>query len=46
MGGTCGIHRGEEKCMSRVLERKLKERSHVEDPSIDTNTTFKCILKK
>jgi hypothetical protein len=46
MGGTYGMHRGEEKCMSRVLEGKLKERSHLEDPSLDTNTAFKYILKK
>jgi hypothetical protein len=44
MGGTGGMHR-EEKCMSRVLEGKLKERGHLEDPSLDGNT-FKCILKK
>jgi len=38
------MHRGEEKCMSRVLEGKLKDRGHLEDPSQDRNTTFKCIL--
>ena len=40
------MHRGEENCISRVVEGKLKERDHLEDPSLDKNTTFKCILKK
>ena len=40
------MHRGEEKCMSRVVEGKLKERGHLEDPSLDRNKTFKCVLKK
>jgi hypothetical protein len=37
------MHRGEEKCMSRVLEGKLKDRGHLEDPSQDRNM-FVCIL--
>jgi len=35
MGGACSMYGGEERCMQGFGGENLRERDHLEDPSVD-----------